>query len=41
MYFNWLEFVLWEHEVAGSSPVIPTIKIKNGVVDKRYFAQLK
>ena len=28
MYFNWSEFVLWEHEVAGSSPVIPIIKIK-------------
>jgi hypothetical protein len=36
-----VEFVLWEHEVAGSSPVIPTIKVKNGVVDERYFAQLK
>jgi hypothetical protein len=38
MYFNWLEFVLWEHEVAGSSPVIPTEKYLKAAVNKRYFA---
>ena len=21
---NWLRFVIWDHEIAGSSPVLPT-----------------
>jgi hypothetical protein len=23
-YINWLDYVLWEHEVVGSSPASPT-----------------
>ena len=26
-YINWLDYVLWEHEVVGSSPASPTKKI--------------
>ena len=25
-YINWLDYVLWEHEVVGSSPASPTEK---------------
>ncbi len=24
-YINWLDYVLWEHEVVGSSPASPTM----------------
>jgi hypothetical protein len=36
-----VEHPVYIGRVIGSIPIISTIKIKNGVVDERYFAQLK
>jgi hypothetical protein len=36
-----VEHPVYIGRVIGSIPIISTIKIKNGVVDKRYFALMK